>query len=72
MICSSVNRGGSVPFSVKEKGDRLSRQSPRHHVLTCLFPSWGEVCSLRVAAYGAGGGTRGLSNLQGGSGAVWM
>ncbi len=37
--------GGSVPFSVKETGDGLPRKSPRHNVLTCLFPSL-MVCRL--------------------------
>ncbi len=30
---------GSVPFSVKETGDGLPHQSPRHNVLTGLVPS---------------------------------
>src|SRR5262249_16010386 len=30
---------GSVPFSVKEIGDRPLRKTPRYHVLTCLVPS---------------------------------
>jgi hypothetical protein len=36
---SSPQHPGSVPFSVKETGDGLPRKSPRHNILTCLFPS---------------------------------
>ena len=36
---SSPRHPGSVPFSVKETGDGLPRQSPCHNVLTGLVPS---------------------------------